>query len=1334
MANSEQYLVARRDRIAIKFLFALLLAAAAGAQTLVAPAEILVCWEGGQGRAKAGPGALRLAGEYDLLSEEPLWASQAGSAKPARLEPELSGWSRLTFARPADPRAMAAAYARLPGVRWAQPNNLRRQTGVPDDSLHGQQWSLGALGWTWDQGAPAEEVVVGVIDSGVDWRHPDLAGQIWENPKEAAGEPGVDDDGNGYVDDLRGWDFSDAPDLPGVGDYLVRDADPDDESGHGTHVAGLIAAAPDNQLGIAGVAAGARLMILRAGFNIGGSGYLQDDDVAAAIVYAADQGAQVVNMSFGDPNFSPLIRDVVRYAARAGCVLVGAAGNENSAEVFYPARLPEVIAVGATGRQGGVLAFSNYGYSLDLAAPGLALLSLLPGGQYGERSGTSMAAALVSGLAAGVLGRHPEFSAAQVRGALQQTALDLGEAGWDARAGAGLVQFGALRAEQPATLELFYEGSEVGLKASGEGSFDLSWNWLSGVGPWVELARGSVKGVQRAAAAWPPAGLADGSYLVRGRFFGGNEVREERLAVEPRRAPGTAQNLVIQRALNGGQWTLVAAWEAAGAGPDTLLIRGGSGEVLYELPDYSSRSARWLPLPGDLPSGQYRAQVGSQGPEVEFAFERDPVRRWGLEAWGRLPAGYLMPVFGDFSGEGQRELVAMRKGSSPYNPVDFYEEGVAPPAFTSSLLFLPWGRADLDGDGLGEMVGVDAQRVRLIEALAPGAFPTVSVWQQQDAWGGEVADLDMDGQEELLLRSARAAIFQVFEAVGENDLREKAVLANPTPGENEAGERQVAGDLDGDGRGELLCGDGDGDLWIYEAIGGDAYRLTWQREGGGDARLVGGGVDLDGDGRREFVVGRLHQDPYDLRQNRWAIEVYEAQENNDFALQWQTEALGGTSSGNGITAGDWNGDGLPDLAVNLPPRLYVFTADEEGGFRPVWEGEAGAAHRPAAGDLDGDGRVDLAYLAPQGIHMLALAPGLARPAGLKGRPLGSSRISLSWDPVPSAEEYRVYRDEVRLPGATRQTSFTDTALSAGTRYGYQVSAVAGGEESLMSEPVLVQPQAAPRILGVERLGDRQLGVGFDQPMAETPPYRLRVEPGVGMPSSAVLDRSGKRLMLAFDRALPDSGAFSLWLRGVQGANGGPLAQGEVGFSLAPVRGRVRLSGAEVLDPGRIRVRFSGPIDAPQVADFALAGGRQQIVGLQWEGAGVVLVVEPPLRPTGVRYTLRVAGVVSAVGDTVEGKVLLALAAPDLERVAFFPNPFRSGGDPATFGFLPLRAQVRIFDLEGRLQQLLVEEDGDGGVSWDGRGADGRRLPSGVYLFLVQAGAASKQGKLALICD
>ena len=245
----------------------------------------------------------------------------------------------VRFSLTADLSALKAAFEESELIEAAAFNYLRPTLAdkiVPNDPKFPEQWSLPLIKiqqvWAFEKGN--RDVVIAIIDSGIDYRHDDLVSKIWVNPNEIP-DNGLDDDENGYIDDVHGWDFTDAPNLQAEGDFTEGDNEPIDGSGHGTHVAGIAGAMPNNGVGIAGVAWNCPLMAVRAGLSIGGSARLQDDDSAAAIVYAADNGASIINMSWGNAQRSFVIQDAIDYAYARGIVLIGAAGILGKPRVFF---------------------------------------------------------------------------------------------------------------------------------------------------------------------------------------------------------------------------------------------------------------------------------------------------------------------------------------------------------------------------------------------------------------------------------------------------------------------------------------------------------------------------------------------------------------------------------------------------------------------------------------------------------------------------------------------------------------------------------------------------------------------------------------------------------------------------------------------------------------------------------------------------------------------------------------------------------------------------------------------------------------------------------------
>ena len=328
-------------------------------------------------------------------------------------------------------------YEASPDVEYAEPNFKLYPTATPNDPSFNRLWgmnntgqSIGQTGtldadidapeaWNVSTGNPT--TVVAVIDEGIDINHPDLKDNIWRNPDEVPGD-GVDNDGNGYVDDINGYDFAND-------DASVYDPDPITGKGdeHGTHVAGTIAATGNNGVGVTGANWDAQVASLK--FLGANGGYTSD--AVEAVNYAVKERIPISNNSWGGGGYSQSLRDAIARADAAGHLFVAAAGNggadgvgdNNDATPHYPSNydVPNVISVAATDNRDALASFSNYGNNtVDLAAPGVDILSTLPGNRYGYYSGTSMATPHVTGVAALIKSQTPTADDAQLKGQILQ--------------------------------------------------------------------------------------------------------------------------------------------------------------------------------------------------------------------------------------------------------------------------------------------------------------------------------------------------------------------------------------------------------------------------------------------------------------------------------------------------------------------------------------------------------------------------------------------------------------------------------------------------------------------------------------------------------------------------------------------------------------------------------------------------------------------------------------------------------------------------------------------------------------------------------------------------
>lgn len=298
-------------------------------------------------------------------------------------------------------------------AKLCSPNFKYAASVLPNDPGYQYLYGMSKISapQAWGITTGSADVVVAVIDTGVQYTHPDLSENIWVNSGEIPND-GIDNDGNGYIDDVHGYDF------------VTGDSDPSDENGHGTHVSGTIGAVGNNNYGVVGVNHTVSIQALRV-LGASGSGYTSD--IISAVNYAAANGASVINMSLGGPGYSEVFEDAIRSAGTHGVLVVVAAGNEaadNDSTPTYPASyaLPNMITVAATDDNDELADFSNYGAStVQIAAPGVDILSTVPTNQFAYFSGTSMATPHLAGAAALIKAANPDLSALSLRALILDT-------------------------------------------------------------------------------------------------------------------------------------------------------------------------------------------------------------------------------------------------------------------------------------------------------------------------------------------------------------------------------------------------------------------------------------------------------------------------------------------------------------------------------------------------------------------------------------------------------------------------------------------------------------------------------------------------------------------------------------------------------------------------------------------------------------------------------------------------------------------------------------------------------------------------------------------------
>jgi len=1249
----------------------------------------------------------------------------------------------VRFPMKADIIALAETCKQNPLVEDAQPNYLRRTLAnpiIPNDPQYKDLWNLEAIkmpeAWAIEKGS--EDVAIAIVDGGIDYNHVDLQAKIWINKGELP-DNGIDDDNNGYIDDFRGWDFSDAPTLPGRGDYTVRDNDPLDETGHGTHVAGIAGATVNNGVGVAGVAWNCKLMALRAGFSTIQGTYLQDDDVSAAIVYAADNGAKSINMSWGDEVNAFVIRDAVNYAYSKGCVLAAATGNDSKTTVLYPAALKNVIAVAGSDELGEVAHWSNSNAAVDIAAPGTRVLSTNIKDDYRILTGTSMATPHIAAVAALMFSKRPTLTNEEVRQLMVATATPL--VGREKAVGAGQVNAAkALAASASLIARIQSPENDSGgdkfidIIGSAAGYRFVSYQLLYGESTvpkfWTPLwSRHSCLPAQAGMPAppcatqklneqlgrWDTSIVKEGVYSIRLEVVDvdDNVVRDEVIVIVDH-SPPQITDVRAEIWLNDDHYTTAILWntddvtfgdvyyrQVAGLAPFAPLNTGftsdkqvlflsnsvSAGEYEYYI---KSRNAAGLETIDDNHGAYYRAEVTNLT-ITPNGFHRIPVD---------LPAMQIATATADFDQDGRLEMVGMETGGAGYEPVKIYERNERqggkgannPPAplwkgdgqegnyelvFTSQDSYYPWAVGDTDGDGLLEILGNDVERTFLLECRPGMVYPRHKIWEMEGIWGGQLVDIDHDGKPEIISRYDATNAIAIYAAIGDNSYQNVAILENPTEGSNGLGTTFAIDDFDGDGRIEIMAGDEDADLFIYENIGGYQFRQTWKEKwrklGEWEKEVTSAyylaANDLDGDGKSEFIVGgKIEDSEFGFARRRWVYSIFKSDGDDSYRPVWTQGIMFIRPGGNGVTTGDVNGDGRHEIMISAWPNLYVFQYDGKS-YAPIWHHPV-SSNIPLIADTDGNGFGEL-FFNEEGhfaIYQLDTTPtALLKPWNLFAIPLGASSVYLGWENSEANKtvSYNIYRgaDEEKLEIIAHdvpRTEFIDTDLTKGVTYWYAVSATTStGAETELSSKTYAKPDTPPRMISAEYFPPNQVILKFDKPMgpsAQDAVQYVAREKGASIeqkPSSALLDKSDKRVILAFD------------------------------------------------------------------AGILLPGKNYDVVALNVRDTDRILIA--------AKYRWQ-----SFTVPTEETPTL----STDLSKAIVYPNPIRPNEHhtgKVTFANLPTDTLISIYNVAGALiEQLKVEDADRGKKEWFMLNGAASEVTSGVYLYVLEANGQRKSGKLAIL--
>lgn len=1298
---------------------------------------------------------------------------------------------------------------------FAEPNFTRKVSTIPTDPLVATQWYHDRIqtfgGWETTRGNSS--VVVGILDTGLEYAHPEFAGQIYINAPEdinGNGKPdywpntvisggvsgdfdGLDNDGNGVVDDVSGYDFTDQPRSPYGGDYLGPDGDPTDENGHGTLVAGIIGARADNGFGGTGIAPDCKLIPIRC-FSANGSG--EDDDIARAIIYAADNGIRILNFSFGDVYPSLTMQTAIRYAYSKGVIMIASAGNGTGDTPHYPSNFDEVISVAATaydstGNRDYLWPFSGYGSGLTISAPGSnifcpTLIDSIENIYFGTFSGTSTSAPMVTAAVALLVSAQGWYSPEQVRGMLATTARDISDEGWDHLTGAGILDIGKLLAISTAN-DIKIESPVNGGGSSASSviivgsaihpefrTWTLEWQpGIEGGDSWNSImADVPYQVLHDTLASWNLAGVPDGVHTLRLRVaINSGASIEDRIQFTVDRSAPTIEIFTEAPCWDNEHTGFLVTGRASDLCTNYLYIspvsvfdwqkitsdRITKGFSFFVAPEMLSSALNWMWYVVSV-----NAAGGRDSTSIHFftwnpeAVASVPMNQTGLSA----PMGVFLPGTYDLDSDGLPEVVASRLDEAlSFGRLVVWENNGGILTQVDSIAFkptlIPKDIKDTDGDGRMEILCSVLDSVYIIETVTPGgkfADGAITFRSERQGYFPTIwADPDLDTQFELIMKDFRQ--YYIFESGGGTYTRTHTLTDTTTDFFGSTAPKVLTGDFDLDGRQEIVYGDYDGDLLIYE-FDGSGYVLTYGNSTSFNKSsdyLTSG--DFNGNGRPEIFIAThtatIRNDDNEYETPYWQLRILESTADNTFSIIWQDFLydMDGESYNSSITL-NADADSRPELLFHTFPRTYIFDFDGTD-YRPIWFQYGSLARSLATGDLNANGIQDFGlgrgdstfWYEPDVTFTGPLAAG-----SLDGTVMGPDSISISWLAVSNATYYRIWRGvytggstAISLIDSTAALSFVDNGLVSDTTYLYVIQTANPGLSPAygdFSYQVLLTPHPRIRLDSAiaTTAGIVKLFFSGAVSSAEQPPAYFTIDGNV-FPNHVTGGEGGSaNLILGLNPPL-SAGNHTITVNALfRDAQMGLLSPGgnTVAFTYTPDTTKyLYITRHQVLNPQEAIIWFNTPVGnsalnannyrlSPigQVSGVEFANTQQTGVKIALKGAAIGALGYP------LQVTLNNITALNGVSfpDREGNTVVFSSYAEDLSDVFTYPNPVLKDlwFEGMRFANLTRTATIRIFTVSGQLVTTLEETDGDGGYTWNMAGSNGERIAPGVYLYHVTA--------------
>lgn len=1288
---------------------------------------------------------------------------------------------------------------------------------TPNDSLWSKQWALQELGipkaWNISRG---DNVLVSVIDTGCEIDHPDLKKNIYINSKEdinsndrfdawpsteirdgIAGDlNGIDEDGNGWTDDVTGYDFVDQS-FTNIGDDRFPDPIVIDEHGHGTSVAGIIGAESNNAIGISGIAPNCKLMTVRA---FDATGNAEEDDVALAIAYAALNKARVICMSFGDAVYSPMTKAAIDFAHSMNCILIASSGNDGKTDKRYPAGYEHVIAVGATNTFNTRAPFSSYGSRLSMVAPGTGIMTTARRGGYRSFQGTSAAAPMVAGTAALLLGVNPSANTDDITGMILSSTKDLGEMGWDIEYGSGLVN--------PLNALAKKGGFEAQITSPKRDAIIMDQDSIPIIGSTVTPMF----------SAWSlDYGFGDTPTMWNSIAF----IKQVRVMND------TLGFLTIVDSLRNTDITLrLSIWMKDGSSIEyrngiRIVSQDSSLRLISTSIDSVWRDDRTVSMVRATFSQPCRASVKivkdadtlhlHDDDKVSFSHQYLLPHLHGKAYTASIHAGYLHDADSFFT---TVNAISPIGTGNPFSaertsytmPMTYLYENVIKDKFDNPAIigtdystgtfgntriysfngngfqitdsiaesWIVKGVADVNGDGQSEVLAHSLGEMRLFGKDFKGsnlsAFGKVLLKETmipglQEFWSAGLKDITGDGIAEIFGFSDTNCVALTFENTA---FRILGFMPNPTsrgPGGSANSMRPPAisiADFDKDDKPDIVYGDTDGDIIHYEFENGNfILKQTIESFESGATEFTRAG-DLDGDGTAEFIVGRYvspelnGQREYDAP--LWSLTIYKATQDSLQAIH--RELIYGARVGldyrNGISIGNLDDKPGEEIVFCAFPNSYVF-GFENGTLINRFHYPQCFSNNAVIGDINGNGINEFGFGDGNAIRFFEMqsSDGINIPRALTATSISGSQAKLNWS--GNAEIYQILavenptfqNDTLRIITSTDSSSIVLDGLTNQSLYEFYVRGISGDDTSGLSIPAYAyihepfEPRKKQEDIAILSNGNA-LKIRYTGPLANTYPspkvFELKGENAPFV--STAIPVGDSSILLNLSSALAPSKRYILHCGEILDAFDSPT---NIDSIIIETDASLNVNIPFILtqlhpSPYSLILTYSEAVNKSQAMDvnsyiLEPTGEIAWIDSINDRTFSLMIDPNTPLRSIGKEYHLSARNVQSLNGKTLDpkGSSFSFLIDGFWNGAYCYPQPWKTKETALlTFAGLPNSASITIRRLTGEIIATLTEMNGAGGIVWDGILDDGSTIQTGVYLYSIDIGGKPEIKKFSVI--